>query len=61
MLCHHQDMFVNFFIDYSAFFLGVVVLFGFAAASSTAATGAGFLVVDLFSLALIALLRLELP
>jgi hypothetical protein len=48
-------------MNYSAFFLGVVVLLGFAAASSTAAAGAGFFVVDLFNLALIALLRLELP
>jgi hypothetical protein len=53
-------MLLYFVISYSAFFLGAV-LFGFATASSTGATGEGFFEDDFFSLALIAFLRLELP
>lgn len=46
---------------YSAFFLGAVVLLGFATVSSAAAAGVAFLVEVLFNLAFSALLRLELP
>ena len=61
-LCHHHAMFtIRFISDYASAFFLLVVLLGFAAASSVATTGELFRIADLFSFALIAFFLLEFP